>query len=214
MSLIINADDLGWDSQTNKAIIEAFRTGFCSSATLMPNMPGFKEACELIHENKLVNHIGLHLVLRDGLPVSEKIKRFPVFCDSRGRLCLSATRPIFLGLWPSEKRAIAEEIRAQIECCRAKGIKITHLDSHYHIHAGFGIASVLIPIAKEEGIKYIRIARNFGPRISFHKKIYKNFLNSILIRNTLARTAFFGNIPDYLFSKNMHHLLVISNQLS
>jgi len=93
--LIINADDFGESQQVNKAIIQSFENGLCSSATLMPNMPGFEAACELVHEYKLLNHIGMHLVLRGGYPLTEKIKHFSTFCDQEGRLSLSRDKPIF-----------------------------------------------------------------------------------------------------------------------
>ena len=49
--LIVNADDLGYDAPTNAAILHSFERQLCSSATLLANMAGFEEACELIHAN-------------------------------------------------------------------------------------------------------------------------------------------------------------------
>lgn len=118
--LIINADDFGGSENLNRAILEGFRLGLCSSATIMPNMPGFEEACQMTHEHKLLGHIGMHLVLRDGYPLTERIKTRAKFCDSDGRLRLSANKP-FLVLDHSEKEDLAAEIRAQIKRCRAFG---------------------------------------------------------------------------------------------
>ena len=51
ITLIINADDFGYDSDVNHAILTSFSKGFCSSTSIIPNMPGFEEACQLCHEN-------------------------------------------------------------------------------------------------------------------------------------------------------------------
>jgi len=200
MVVIINADDFGINEQINRAIIQSFERGLCSSTTLMANMPGFEEACELSHENKLLNHIGMHLVLTEGYPLTEKIKYFHKFCDKEGRFCLSRTRPIFT-LEASEKQAVAEEIRAQIRRCRVYGIPITHIDSHHHIHTEWAIATLLIHIAREEHIPYIRISRNCGPNLDFPKRLYKYILNHRLRLAGFARTQYFGSVDDYLFLK-------------
>ena len=74
---IINADDFGASSVVNRAIEDCLRKGLCSHASLMANMPGFEEACELSLRHGWADRIGLHLVLRDGPPLSHKIQRFP-----------------------------------------------------------------------------------------------------------------------------------------
>ncbi len=200
--LIINADDFGLDERHNRAVIQGFKSGLCSSATLMPNMPGFEEACQLAHEDKLLSHIGMHLVLRDGCPLTEKIKRFPRFCDKEGRLCLSRTGSLPI-LWfnTTEREVLAEEVRAQIKRCRAYGIPITHVDSHYHIHADWGVATILILLAQEQHIPYIRIARNCGPNIDSFKRSYKSIFNYRLEISRLARTKYFGDATDFIFLK-------------
>ena len=206
MSLIINADDFGLNEQINRAIILSFKKGLCSSTTLMPNMPGFEEACQLSHENKLINHIGIHLVLRDGYPLTETIKHFPRFCDKEGRLCLSQARPT-LNLETSEKEILAEEIRAQVKRCRDYGIPITHLDSHHGIHNQWGIATVLIPIIHEQEIPYIRISRNCGSNLGFLKRLYKYIFNRKLRLKNLTRTKYYGSIENYIHLRR--HMRVV-----
>jgi predicted glycoside hydrolase/deacetylase ChbG (UPF0249 family) len=203
--LIINADDFGWNARINKAIIQSFKRGLCSSATLMPNMPGFDEACELIHENKLINHIGLHLTLSENYPLTEGIKRFPRFCNDRGKLCLARNRAIFI-LGTPEKKVLAEEIKAQIKRCRSRKIPVTHVDSHYLVHTEWGIAAVLITIARQEGIPHMRISRNIGPDIPFYKKAYKYIFNNRIGIAGLRRTRYFGQVEDFIFFKKQMKL--------
>lgn len=196
--LIINSDDFGLDERVNKAIVDSFAAGLCSSATLMATMPGFEEACSLAHEHRLKDHLGLHIVLRDGFPLSEEIKKYARFCDSDGRLALESSPPLF-SLDVSERHALAREIRAQIARCRANGIALSHLDSHYHLHNLWPILGVVIAVALSEHIPYVRLARNCGAGIGLKKRAYKTIVNGRLRSAGLSRTKYFGSVEDYLF---------------
>lgn len=81
--LFINADDFGLNASVNKAIVESFNSGLINSTTVMANMPGFEEAVNLIHEYKLDRNIGVHLVLTDGLPLTEEIKSMNLFFSKK-----------------------------------------------------------------------------------------------------------------------------------
>ena len=63
---IVNGDDFGYSTSINHATIEAFNHDKINSATIMANMPGFEEAVELAHANKVADKIGAHLVLTEG----------------------------------------------------------------------------------------------------------------------------------------------------
>ena len=205
--LIINADDFGRDSTTNKAIVYSFKKKLCSSTTIMPNMPGFEEACQLAHENKFVRSIGMHLVLDGGYPLTKKIQRSARFCDSNGQLCLgrlSGFPRTFLRLETSEKELLAEEIQAQVKKCRTYKIPLTHIDSHHHIHTVWAIASVVLRVIKEEGVNFMRIARNIGPEGDALKTLYKFILNQRIKKANLLRTDYFGSVYDYLSLKKNH----------
>jgi chitin disaccharide deacetylase len=199
---IINADDFGASPAVNRAIEDCLRKGLCSNASLMANMPAFEEACELSHRNSWAKKIGLHLVLRDGPPLSDKIRRFPRFCGPDGQLCL--TRPWSyvprMVLSAPERNALAEEIRAQIRRCRKEGIPLCHLDSHYHLHTEWAIASVLIPIVKEERIPRVRLSRNCG-RLNVAKRFYKAFFNKRIESAGLAGTRYCGYLEDYRYCR-------------
>src|SRR5260370_42450098 len=89
--IIVNADDFGMSAEVNRAIVEAFENNVISSTTLMANMPGFDEACELAHRHRLVSKIGLHLNLTAVYPLSSPIRRcagfaIPMGCFALGKL--------------------------------------------------------------------------------------------------------------------------------
>jgi len=200
---IINADDFGRSAEINRAILDCFTNGYCSSATIMPTMPGFEEACSLTHENKLLKNIGLHLTLRDGYPLTEGIKKLPAFCDSNGMLTkVNVRSPLLLSA--AEKRALAEEIRAQIARCRAFGLPLTHMDSHYHTHTNVAIAGVVISIALEQRIPHVRLTRNCGPDVHFVKRGLKTLFNQRLKRKNLAATDYFGSLRDFFYLTQSH----------
>ena len=69
--VIINADDFGYSTAVNLGIINSFKKGVLTSATLMANMPGCDEAIELAKENPSFG-VGGHLVLTCGAPLYER----------------------------------------------------------------------------------------------------------------------------------------------
>lgn len=196
--LIINCDDFGLNESVNKAIVDSFAAGLCSSTTIMATMPGFEEACSLARDHRLNDHIGLHIVLRDGVPLSDEIRKCGRFCNQDGQLALQSSPPVF-ALEVSERSALAKEIRLQIARCRSHGIPLSHADSHYHLHNLWPILGVVIAVAHSEHIPYLRVARNCGAGIDFKKRAYKAMVNQRLRNAGLSRTRYFGGIEDYLY---------------
>jgi len=112
-------------------------------------MPGFQEACQLAHEHGIATRVGLHLVLTEGTPLSERMRRCRTFCDEEGKFCYVRNSRIFR-LQESEKEALTEEIHAQIDQCRKHRLPLSHIDSHQHVHTEWAIGRILIRVAKEE----------------------------------------------------------------
>jgi chitin disaccharide deacetylase len=191
--IIVNADDFGMSAEANRAIVEAFEGNLISSTTLMTNMPGFDDACDLAHHYRLLGKIGLHLNLTEGYPLSERIRRCSRFCDEKGTFLKRRTK-----LWMSEEEisAVELEAEAQVEACLDKGITPTHLDSHHHVHTEWPIGAVVIKVARKYEIAAIRLARNCGPGISLCHRLYKWAYNNRLRRHGLAKTVYFGSVTD------------------
>jgi predicted glycoside hydrolase/deacetylase ChbG (UPF0249 family) len=191
--IIVNADDFGMSVEVNRAIIEAFDKNVISSATLMTNMPGFDEACELAHRHRLQGRVGVHLNLTSGYPLSAPIRRCSRFCDDIGMFRHRRTR---FRLSKEERLAVEMEIAAQIKACLDHGLCPTHLDSHHHIHTEWAIGAAAITVAHQYGIKAIRLSRNCGPGIDFVHKLYKLAYNTRLRMYGLAKTRYFGSTAD------------------
>jgi hypothetical protein len=191
--IIVNADDFGMNAETNRAIVEAFENNVISSATLMANMPGFDEACELAHRHRLLGKIGLHLNLTSGYPLSSPIRRCPRFCENVGLFRARQTR---FRLSKEERLAVETEIASQIKACLDRGLCPTHLDSHHHVHTEWAIGAAAITIARQYRIKAVRLSRNCGPGINLVEKFYKTAYNSRLRMYGLAKTRYFGAAED------------------
>jgi len=128
MKLIINADDLGLCIGQNEGIKEAHTKGVVTSATLLVNGDGFDDALKMIQELPSLS-IGVHLSLTLGKPVLPK-EQVQSLVDQNGVFKRhDPTKPLKL-----DEREVYAEWRAQIEKALKNNIKISHLDSHHHIH--------------------------------------------------------------------------------
>jgi len=197
--MIINADDFGYSSSVNTAILQAFDEGLVSSTTIMANMPAFEEACALAHERDLLSHVGAHVVLTEGPPLTRQILRCRRFCDQAGYFSRRGGKAFWLTR--AERSAVGLEVRAQIERCRSQGLPLTHLDSHHHSHNEPAIGRIVASAAQEFGVARVRIARNCGPGIDPPRRVYKAYLNRHLKNLGLAETRYFGVVDDYLYLK-------------
>jgi predicted glycoside hydrolase/deacetylase ChbG (UPF0249 family) len=191
--IIVNADDFGMSPEVNRAIVEAFEENLISSATLMANMPGFEEACELAHRHGLAGKIGVHLNLTSGHPLSMPIRHSLRLCDEKGEFRKRETRLRMSGL---ERIAVEEEMAAQVKLCLDRGILPTHLDSHHHVHTEWAIGAAAIAVARRYGIGAIRLSRNCGVGIGPASSLYKLAYNTRLRLYGLARTRYFGSPAD------------------
>ena len=162
--LIVNADDFGFTSGVNRAIVEAHTRGVVTSSTLMANGPAFAEAACLAKSNPRLS-VGCHVVLIDGEPVLDAgkipslIKRqaTPHFRDG---LKAFAARAIAGRMNPDE---ITAEATAQIRKVQAAGINVSHVDTHKHPHLFPAILRPLLQAAAACGVRAVR--NPFGPRM-------------------------------------------------
>jgi len=194
--MIVNADDFGKSALVNSAILHCFQHSLCSSATIMATGASFDEACAMVHDHRLLDHMGVHLVLDAGIPLTEGIRCCRRLCDHEGRLL---PRSLRLFLTSDEKRCLAREIAAQIEKTQSRGIPITHLDSHHHVHELWPILSIVLKMARNYDIPYLRLAANCGPRNSLPLKLYRRCVNERIRWRGMARTQYFGSLANFLW---------------
>jgi chitin disaccharide deacetylase len=198
--IVVNADDFGMSSYVNEAILRAFDKCLVSSATIMPNMPAFEEACVLVHRHGLQRRIGLHLNFTTRRPLTSDVAGCRRLCDRYGNW---RARRTVLSLSGDEGLALEAEIAAQVDACVRNGFTPTHWDSHHHMHTELGIAPVVIRVAKRLKVGALRLGINCGPgrdgASASHRILanaYRSLYNSRLKINHLAGTEYFGDPRD------------------
>jgi predicted glycoside hydrolase/deacetylase ChbG (UPF0249 family) len=138
-TLIINADDLGYDPAVTDGIIESIRNGIVSSTTLLVNTSYSARAAAQADGIA----VGLHLNLARYLPVSP---RFPVSLVVDGQFSEAMAPKL-----PPD--VVERETLAQLD--RAKQLlhrEPTHIDVHKHLHRHAGVLAGVIAAARARGL--------------------------------------------------------------
>ena len=155
LRLIINADDFGKDHIVNIAIEDQIKKGNITSTTIMANADGFDEAVEIIKKYPHISY-GVHLTLDEYSPVlSQSIFERKGIVDKQTGLFVNGK------IWNVRideelKEAIRAEWDAQISKLIIKGVHLSHIDSHHHVHTIPKLKGVLVDLGQKYGIKIIR----------------------------------------------------------
>lgn len=203
IKVIINADDFGLDENRTLAIMEAYQQGWITTTTIMVNMPYYQYAVELAKNSSLFYNIGLHLNLTEGKPLTDKIKKSPIFCNEDGTFNAKFHHSKKYRLWlPNyEREAVKMEINEQIDRYREMGLTCFHIDSHHHVHTDYSITTLLMPIVKKKGFKTIRLSRNIGCGLSPMKILYKYIINKKMASSLKTNADYFCIFADFLLVK-------------
>lgn len=181
--LIINADDFGLNTKINSGIINAYKNGVVTSASIMTSGSAFDEAIKLAKENPELG-IGIHIDLDKFFEIDHEkgITKKWIKCNSDG------SPPIEM---------VKTEIKTQIETLISAGIQPDHLTSHHHTHLRPELLSVSVEIMKQYNIKAIRFFRKF-----YSTQAEYESQKSILEQNNISFAAHFiegwywGNIDE------------------
>ncbi len=158
--LIVNADDFGFTSGVNRAIVEAHSHGIVTSSTLMANGPAFAEAAQLALTVPKLS-VGCHVVFTDGTPVlgSAQLPSLTKNARFHDGMISFAARAIAGRMGADE---ITAEAAAQIRKLQSTGVAVSHIDTHKHTHL---FPKILRPLLRAAAACGVRAVRNpFGPR--------------------------------------------------
>jgi predicted glycoside hydrolase/deacetylase ChbG (UPF0249 family) len=146
-----------------------------------------------MESEKIKGHIGVHLNLSEGKPLTKRMAECKRFCDQDGmfRFRSASARDAAFHLTALERTAVQEELDAQIQACVKRGLKPTHLDSHLHQHTEWAIGTIVLHLAQKHGVPAIRIMRNCK-KPGLAKRLYRDLYNARLRRSDLARSRYFG----------------------
>jgi hopanoid biosynthesis associated protein HpnK len=154
--LIINADDFGLTPGVNRAVMELHERRVLTSATLMAGAAATDEAIELALKVPLLG-VGCHVVLVDGEPVLPAAGIPSLIDPQTGRFRAtprSFLRQLLLGRIRASE--IEAETAAQIALLQRRGLALTHIDTHKHLHMFPAALRPLLRAAQTAGIRAVR----------------------------------------------------------
>lgn len=190
MKIILHADDFGFNEETTQATIECFERGALTSATIMVNCEASKMAIEYAKKHPEFSW-GVHLTYVDGLqPVCNDC--WSLLGEDGTFIESNSTRKKALLLRLKQKDIIKETI-AQIKVLTDAGIKVSHLDSHGHLHKFPSFLFAVKKAAKVCGIERVRGVQNIFINDSSRglTGVLNNIFRSYICRNHKSTDYFY-----------------------
>lgn len=192
-AVIVNADDLGISKEVNDATFDLMSKGRISSATILANGPATREAARCVSRFPGCS-FGVHLNLTQFEPLTGGPEARLLLDDgAQMSRAIEQARPSLRRL-----RAAYRELCAQVERVASLGVRISHLDSHHHVHTRPLIFPVLKAVQRRYAIRRVRLSKNFyssdtpcSREMRWRKRAYNRALTAIYpTRTTDAFTEF------------------------
>ena len=177
--IIINADDFGYSKENNEAIKIGYESEVITSASIMTNMSGFEDAVYRVIPQCPNLDIGFHFNIIEGKSLTSP----PLLTDNQGFF----NKNYLYIIANSKRKDFLEQIEAEFRLQIEKILKyhsISHIDSHVLTHAIPHIYKLIMKLAKEYNINYIRTQKEipyFVWHSSFNFKYPVNILKNILL---------------------------------
>jgi predicted glycoside hydrolase/deacetylase ChbG (UPF0249 family) len=152
--LVVNADDFGVSERINLGIARAHCDGIVTATSLMAVGRAFEHAIRLLPTLPTLD-VGVHLTLVAEFPL---LRRGSSLSGADGRFLPSAGA--FTLRWLNgrvRKDEVKAEWSAQIERVLGKGLRISHLDSHQHVHMLPGLMELAWSLAVSYSIPFVRV---------------------------------------------------------
>ena len=154
--LLVNADDFGRHVLINDAVIQGHMEGCITSATLMPSAAAFDDAVSKAAAHPTLG-VGVHLTLIGEKPLLPP-EQIPSLVDENGHL--AEKYPQFMARFFKGAIRLDEvraELAAQMQKVIASGLRVTHIDSHQHLHVLPGVIDIALELAAAHNINAVRI---------------------------------------------------------
>jgi chitin disaccharide deacetylase len=224
--VIVNGDDFGRSQEVNEGIIQAFRAGALTSCSLMVSGEAFDQAVRLAQENDSLA-VGIHLVTVQGKAVLPHTE-IPHLTDRQGNF---SDNPVTAGLKyyfsRSAREQLKKELAAQFHRFLSTGLKLSHVDSHLHMHVHPVIFAIALELAELHQVRRMRIpCDDFPLAVRFQRyhsgeRALAFFIFWLLTRRMHKRLrernfVFAERVYGYLFSGRMtlEYVLYVLDHLS
>ncbi len=157
--LIVNADDYGLTEAVSRGVLRAHHEGIVTSTSVLVNAPGFERSSKwLVEEDRL--GVGVHLAAVGEDPPLLSAREIPSLVDGQGRLADNwRTFIARAALGRIDADDLTLEFRAQLEAVTSRGLEVSHLDTHQHLHLWPLVRDVVLALAVDTGIPAIRVPR-------------------------------------------------------
>lgn len=165
MKVIINSDDLGMNSFVNERILDLMSQRRITSASILANGPSVEDAIRFLPKGTGCS-LGVHLNLTEFEPLtpSRDLGGLRGCLNEKGAFAGERTLRL-LDITPSLQEAMFRELRLQVEKVISLGVKISHFDSHNHMHTIPQIFPVLKRLQKHFAIRKVRTTWNiYSPK--------------------------------------------------
>ncbi len=155
-ALIVTADDVGLHRGMTLGAIRAHRGGIVTACSVAGAGPELLHAADLLRSCPGLD-VGVHLMLTGGRPAGHPA-RVPTLLTSGGAFASDQWRFIArLARGAVSLIDVETEFRAQIERVLAAGLAPCHLNGHQHLHVLPGVFDVVVRLALEYRVPYVRI---------------------------------------------------------
>lgn len=183
MRLVVTADDAGLHPGMTAGTLAACDAGIVTVVAVSPNGRAFDDAAARLRERPGLD-VGAHLTLVGEAPVSPP-REVRSLLGRDGRLLpawtVFARRWLFGRIRPDE---VELELRRQIERLLDAGLPAVHVSSHQHVHVLPGLFEIVLGLATEHGIPWVRIPAE--PAVALPIDLRKG---QIALLNALGRRA-------------------------
>jgi predicted glycoside hydrolase/deacetylase ChbG (UPF0249 family) len=157
-ALVVTADDVGLHPGMTRGALESHDRGLVTAVSVVAGGAGLELAMEQLRDRPGLD-AGAHLTLVGERPLSPPAE-VPSLLGRDGAFLPHvrdfALRYVLGGIAAAEVEA---ELRRQIERLLAGGLTLAHLNSHQHLHVLPRVFEVVLRLAGEYRIPFVRIPR-------------------------------------------------------
>lgn len=157
--LIVNADDYGLTSGVARGILTAHREGIVTSTSVLAVAPAWVATAGALADCPALG-VGAHLTAVGEDPPLLTAAEVPTLVDRKGHLPRSWRQFLVLAaarrIDPDD---LAREFGAQVDAITGAGVRLTHLDTHQHLHLWPLVRTVVLGMAERLGVA-VRVTRS------------------------------------------------------
>ncbi|MFL6258853.1 MAG: carbohydrate deacetylase [Thermoanaerobaculia bacterium] len=183
-TLVVTADDVGLHPGMTLGALRAHEQGIVTACSVVANGRALEDAVERLRDRPKLD-VGVHLTFVGGERPLSPPEQVPSLLGPDGAF-LPGFRAFathyFLGRIDAAE--LESELRRQIERLLAAGLRLVHANSHQHLHVLPRVFEVVLKLAEEYRIPWIRVPRD--PAV--HRSLNPRALE-IAILNGIGRTA-------------------------